>query len=140
MRRHLRAGWWGLAVFIALGVALEALHAIKAPFYVDAGRETVRLLLRLAHAHGTLVSLVNILYAVTLRVRPVSASRLASALLLASLVLLPWGFLLGSLGAQGGDPGYGIVLVPGGAVTLFAAAVVIGWRVSSVRNSAPPSA
>ncbi len=133
MGRHLRAGWWGLAVFVVLGGALELLHAVKSPVYVDAGRETTRLLLRLAHAHGTLLSVINIAYALTLRARPRSAGAAASAGLLASLVLLPGGFFVGGLWAHGGDPGLGIVLVPAGAVALLAASVLIGWR-STIRE------
>jgi hypothetical protein len=123
--RHLRAGWWGLAVHIVLGALLELLHAIKSPLYLDAGRDTTRLLLRLAHAHGTLLSLVNIAYALTVRARPGAARPLASASLLASLVLLPGGFLLGGLWAHGGDPGLGVVLVPAGALALLVAAIVV---------------
>jgi len=128
--RHLRAGWWGLAVFVFLGAVLELLHAVKSPVYVDAGRETTRLLLRLAHAHGTLLSVVNVGYALTLRARPRSAGPLASAALLASLVLLPGGFLVGGVWAHGGDPGLGVLLVPAGAVALLVASVVIGSRAS----------
>lgn len=123
--RHLRAGWWGLAVFVALGAALELLHAVKAPYYLDAGRETARLLLRLAHAHGTLLSLVNVAYAVTARARPATSRRVASASLLASLLLLPGGFLLGGLWARGADPGLGVALVPAGAFALLVAIVLV---------------
>lgn len=128
--RHLRAGWWGLAVFVAVGAALELLHAIKAPAYVDAGRETTRLLLRLGHAHGTLLSLLNVAYALTVRARAGAATPLASASLLASLVLLPGGFLLGGIWARGGDPGLGVLLVPAGAVALFIGAIVVARRVT----------
>ena len=128
--RHLRAGWWGLALFVFLGAALELLHAMKSPLYVDAGRETTRLLLRLAHAHGTLLSTLNIAYALTVRARPRAARSVASASLLASLVLLPGGFLVGGIWAHGGDPGLGVLLVPAGAVALLVATVVIGRRAS----------
>lgn len=128
--RHLRAGWWGLALFVLLGAALELLHAMKSPVYVDAGRETTRLLLRLAHAHGTLLSTLNIVYALTLRARPRAATPLASASLLASLVLLPGGFFVGGIWAHGGDPGLGVLLVPAGAVALLVGAIVIGGRAS----------
>jgi hypothetical protein len=124
--RHLRAGWWGLAAFVVLGAILELLHAIKSPLYLDAGRETTRLLLRLAHAHGTLLSLVNLAFAVTVRARPKAATSVASASLLASLVLLPGGFLLGGLWARGGDPGLGVVLVPAGAALLLVGALLAG--------------
>lgn len=114
--RHLRGGFWGLTIYIALGTLLEIFHAFKAPSYLDVGRETTRLLLRLAHAHGTLLSLVNIVFALSARARPTLASRFASAGLLSALVLLPAGFLLGGIWATDGDPGIGIVLVPAGAL------------------------
>lgn len=130
-RRHLRAGWWGLALFVVLGAVLEALHALKSPIFVDAGRETTRTMLRLAHSHGTLVAVVNILYALTLRARPEVDRALASASLLAALVLLPGGFLLGALWAHGGDPGLGIVLVPVGALAVTLGAGVVARAMKS---------
>jgi hypothetical protein len=129
--RHLRAGLWGLFVFVLLGAVLETLHATKAPSFVDAGQETARMLLRLAHAHGTLVSLVHVVYALAVRARPALATPTISACLLAALVLLPAGFLLGGLRAHGGDPGLGIVLVPPGAVALAAGIALAARRVSA---------
>ena len=128
--RNLRAGWWGLAVFAVLGTVLELFHATKAGFYLDAGQETTRLLLRLAHAHGTLLSLVNIAFALTARARPEAARPSASAALLAALVLLPAGFFVGGLWARAGDPGLGIILVPVGAIALVAGTVIVARRVS----------
>jgi hypothetical protein len=126
--RHLRAGYLALALYISIGALLEVFHAIKSPIFVDAGRETTRLLLRLGHAHGTLLSLVNIVYALTLRARPAIASSSISSCLLAALVLLPLGFLLGGVWAQAGDPGLGIVLVPAGAFLLIAAVIGVAIR------------
>ncbi len=123
--RHLRAGWGALAVFVVLGAVLELLHATKSPFYLDAGRETARLLLRLSHAHGTLLSIVNVAFALTARARPEVARPAVSASLLASLVLLPGGFLLGGLWASGGDPGLGVVLVPAGAALLVVGTALV---------------
>lgn len=125
VRRHLKAGWWGLALYVVLGAALELMHATKSPVFVDAGRETTRLLLRLAHAHGTLLALVNVAYALTVAARPSAARPFASACLLASLVLLPGGFFLGGLFAHGGDPGLGVLLVPAGALATAAGAAVV---------------
>jgi hypothetical protein len=128
--RHLAAGWVGLAVYVVLGSVLEVFHATKAPLFVDAGSEATRLLLRLAHAHGTLLSLVNLAFAATLRFRPAAgAGPVASTALLAALVVLPLGFFLGALGASGGDPGLGVVLVPPGALALFVGAVGAARRV-----------
>lgn len=127
--RHLRVGWWCLAVYIALGIALEALHATKAGLFLDVGNETRRLMFRLAHAHGTLIGLVNVAYGLTLERRPRAASPLASAGLLAGLVLVPLGFFLGGVWARGGDPGMGAALVPAGAIALVLGVVVIGAKV-----------
>lgn len=132
IRRHLRAGWWGLALYVLLGAVLELLHAIKSPVFVDAGRETTRMLLRLAHAHGTLLAVVNIAYALTVKAHPAAARPLASAALLAALVLLPAGFFLGALWAHGGDPGLGVLLVPVGALAITVGAAVVARAVGSV--------
>jgi hypothetical protein len=118
-RRHLRAGWWGLAIFVVLGAVLEGLHALKSPIFVDAGRETTRMMLRLAHSHGTLVAVVNILYALTLRARPEADRPLASASLLAAFF------------AHGGDPGLGIILVPVGALAVTLGAGVVARAMKS---------
>jgi hypothetical protein len=67
IRRHLRFGWWSLLVFATLGFLLEALHGFKVRGYVGAASETRRLMWTLAHAHGTLLSVLHIVFALTLR-------------------------------------------------------------------------
>ncbi len=119
--RHLRIGWWGLLVFLSLGLVLEALHGLKVGAYLDADQETRRLMWRLAHAHGTLLSLVHLALAATVAQRPGVGGALASRCLTASLVLMPAGFLLGGAWTHGGDPGLGISLVPPGGLLLLVA-------------------
>ena len=128
-RRNLRAGWWGLLVFLSLGVVLEALHGFKLGYYLDVGNETRRLLWRLAHAHGTLLSLVNVAYALTARAVPESATPLAGTALLVALVLIPAGFFAGGIVVHGGDPGLSILLVPAGAVALFVGVASVAKRI-----------
>jgi GNAT superfamily N-acetyltransferase len=122
--RHVRVGLWGLLGFLTLGLVLEALHGFKVGFYLDVDSEPRRLAWRLAHAHGTLLSLLNVVFGLVLGSRyapsPVAARR-ASGLLTAATVLLPGGFLLGGLFLHGGDPGVGVLLVPLGALALFVA-------------------
>src|SRR6516162_5777746 len=65
-RRHLRIGWWSVLVFLTLGIALELLHGFKAGWYLDVSNSTRRLMFTLAHAHGTLLGLLNIAFAVSL--------------------------------------------------------------------------
>ena len=123
-RKHLRIGWWTLLGFLTLGAALEAFHGFKLGYYLDAGNEARRLALRLGHAHGTLLALVHVAFALTLASRFAPAERSAaraSPLLVTATFLLPGGFLLGGLFARGGDPGIGVFLVPFGALALFVA-------------------
>lgn len=125
--RHLRIGWWSLAVFGLLGLVLETLHGFKVGAYLDASNETRRLMWTLAHAHGTLLGLVHLGFAATARIAGLNGGRLqpASSALVGASLLLPGGFLLGGIQFYAGDPGVGVALVPvGAALTVFAAVTV----------------
>ena len=136
VRRHLLIGWWSLLLFVSLGLVLETLHGFKVAWYVNTGEaETTRLMLRLAHAHGTFLALLHLAFAwtATQANSPASRSRsVASRSLQAAGILIPAGFFLAGLpgfvktgglrlGVLGGDPGLGIVLVPLGALLLLLA-------------------
>ncbi|MDP7049026.1 MAG: hypothetical protein QF721_06220 [Verrucomicrobiota bacterium] len=121
-RRHYRLGWWSLFLFVCLGILLEGLLAFRVGWYLDVGdNETHRLMLRLGHAHGTLLSVLNIAFAASLpRLgMPAGARVLASRCLAAATLLVPGGFILGGLITHGADPGLGIILLPAGAVLLL---------------------
>jgi|SRR5690606_25530687 len=130
-RRHLRIGWSSLLVFVLLGGVLESMHGFKVDWYLAVGNETQRLLWRLAHAHGSFLSLVHLGFALTLPFctpqasGPATPPKFASASLTSALLALPGGFLLGAFGGSGGDPGIGIVLVPFGLVMLVVAIIAI---------------
>lgn len=132
VRRHLRFGWWSLLLFAALGVTLEVLHGFKVPLYLDLANETRRLMWTLAHAHGTLLSLVHIAFASTLRSVGDAAMRgplaLASRALQAATLAMPAGFFLGGWFTHGGDPGIGVVLVAPGGLLLLVATFVVASR------------
>jgi hypothetical protein len=124
--RHLRVGWWSLAVFGTFGLVLETLHGFKVDAYLDVANETRRLMWTLAHAHGTLLGLVHLAFAATVRVAGLAPSRVgqASTARIAASVLLPGGFFLGGIRFYAGDPGIGVALVPvGAALTIYAAAI-----------------
>jgi hypothetical protein len=126
--RHLRLGWLAILVFLTLGLTLEALHGFKVAFYLDVVNETRRLMFTLAHAHGTLLGLLHLGFAFTLRATGASASgwaRAASPCLSAASVLMPAGFLLGGAVTYGGDPGRGVLLVPLGGLALFVAVLLV---------------
>ena len=121
---HLRVGWWALLFFLCMGIALEALHGFKAGFYLDVGNETRRLLWTLAHAHGTLLAVLNLVFAASLPALPAlrgPALLAASRCLIGALILLPAGFFAGGAVIHEGDPGLGVLLVPPGALLLVIA-------------------
>ena len=137
-RLHLRVGFWALLLFLSCGIALEALHGFKAGFYLDVSNETRRLVWTLAHAHGTLLAVLNLVFASALPAMTgwSGPSRLvASRCLLGASILLPLGFFLGGVFVHEGDPGLGVLLVPPGALLLFVA-VFLAARGAGSRGGA----
>src|SRR5438552_1644405 len=102
--RNLRFGWWSLLIFLLFGGTLETMHGFKIGWYLDVGNEVRRLMFTLAHAHGTLLALVNIAAGLTARsvvrfdLRPST-----SLALIWAAILLPAGFFLGGVVTYGGD-------------------------------------
>ena len=141
-RRHLRVGWWSLLVFLTLGMVLEGLHGFKAGMYLDVSNSTRRLMWTLAHAHGTLLSLVHIAFGASLQLLPAWDPRsrgLASVCLMSAGILIPGGFFLGGMAdfkRYQGDPGLGIVLVPVGALLLFISVFLIARAAQSLKAPA----
>jgi hypothetical protein len=129
-RRHHLFGWIGLLIFLSLGGILETLHGFKVGAYLDLAHKVRRELWTLAHAHGTLLALVQIAFAagVTTFGRWTAARlKLTSFLLLDAAVLMPAGFFFGGIGHGESDPSVGILLVPLGALALFVAVGLIVW-------------
>ncbi|MBL8723079.1 MAG: hypothetical protein JNK49_03495 [Planctomycetes bacterium] len=124
-QRSRRFGWWSLLCWLTLGMALEALHGFKLGWYLDVGQEARRLQLTLAHSHGTLLALVNLLFAATLRDRDAARLARAGLCLRTAGVLMPLGFLGGGLWPLGNDPGVAVVLVPFGGLLLFCGVLLV---------------
>ncbi len=147
-RRHLLIGWWSLLLFLSLGLVLEAFHGLKIGWYLHVSSHIRRLMLTLAHTHGTLLALVHLLFSITAcrRVAPGSGPssgperdpeespawrRWASSCLIGASVLLPGGFFLGGFFIYDGDPGLGAWLVPLGGVLLLIAVFLTARGLSS---------
>src|SRR5262245_39226003 len=94
LTRTLRNGWLLLAVSLPLGVTLESLHAFKVQAYL--GSEMRRELWRLAHAHGTLLGILCLVFT-ALGERHVAAGIRRSVARQVSWgsLLMPLGFFLG---------------------------------------------
>lgn len=134
VRRHMRFGWWSLAVFVGLGIALETLHGFKIVWYLGVNAETRRLMWTLAHSHGTLLSVLQIIFGLTiskLSAKTGSIQVRASICLLGAGLLMPLGFFLGGLFCYSGDPGMGILLVPPGGILLLIGVTSVAWCVHS---------
>jgi len=125
---NLRAGFLALFVFSTLGLVLEILHGFKLGLYLDVDNETRRLMWRLAHAHGSLLGLLNVGYALSARAWPKLEDGLAARALLSALWLMPLGFLLGGAFARGGDPGLAVGLAAAGGVALLFGLGKIAWK------------
>ncbi len=125
---NVRAGLSALFLSAAVGLALELMHGFKVGFYLDVESETRRLLWRLAHAHGGLLGLLNLLCALSVRAWPQLTDALAERALLLALVMMPLGFFLGGAFAEGGDPGSSVGLAAAGGVALLFALGRFGLR------------
>jgi hypothetical protein len=130
-------------LFLSLGAFLECLHGFKVSFYLDPEQRLRRELWTLAHAHGTLLGLIQVGFAAGLPHLgrwTASRLRLVSFFLLDAAVLIPLGFFLGGLVPTESDPWVGIVLVPLGALLLFigVALIILSARRRPGPDSSPP--
>ncbi|MFP6619845.1 MAG: hypothetical protein VB877_10900 [Pirellulaceae bacterium] len=119
--RNLQVGWWTLLVFVCLGVLLELNLSFRSHFYMDASQHMRRLMWRLAHAHGTLLALLNIIfgiYACHLSRPGVPNQEFAASCLQSAGFLVPGGFFLAGLFAYQSTPGLATLLIPLGAILL----------------------
>ncbi len=123
VRLVLRVGCGLLAVSLPMGVALEALHGFKLAQWLDSPMR--RELWRLAHAHGSMLGMLCLLF-VALAPHHVADERArvrAGRELALGSVLMPLGFFAGGVLNFEGDPSLGIALVPIGAVLIVSALV-----------------
>lgn len=125
-RKAMTCGWFLLAVFLPLGLTLEALHGLKLPAYLTSALR--RELWTLAHAHGNLLGLLCLAFAALgeRAVRDPRTRQSISVWLRAGALLMPAGFFLGGVLNHEGDPSWGIALVPIGGLCLLYALVRAG--------------
>jgi hypothetical protein len=122
IRKTLRTGWLLLAIALPFGVTLEALHGFKVQAYLAS--ETRREMWRLAHAHGTLLGILCLVFAAVAEAHVAAPIRgRVASLIRWGAVLMPLGFFLGGILNSEGDPSLGILLVPVGALLLVVALV-----------------
>jgi hypothetical protein len=123
--RHLRLALLLVAVFLASGLWLEAMFALRERGWMD--DDLRREFLRLGHAHGGLLGLVNIALSFAmhrLATPPLWARRIRVAALSGAL-LVAFGFFGGGLWHGQTDPGPLVLVVPAGAMLVFASLIAV---------------
>ena len=133
VRRTVVCGFFLLAVFVPMGLTLEALHAYKVPVYF--GSSMRRELWTLAHAPGGILGILCLVYG-SVGERWLSAGRRESIakILRWGAMLMPLGFFLGGVLNREGDPSLGILLVPVGGVLLLVALLRAGLDCCKVES------
>jgi peptidoglycan/LPS O-acetylase OafA/YrhL len=123
--RHLRLSLVQVAVFLAAGLWLEAMYGLRAEGWMD--DDLRREFLRLGHAHGALLGVLNLAIAWAMHrldtpeswARPIRIATLLGAL------LVGLGFFGGGLWHAPTDPGPLVLVVPAGAMMLLASCLAI---------------
>jgi hypothetical protein len=125
-----RQGWIGLAFWMSFGLLLEGLIGFRSPAYLaDPVR---RELFRLAHTHGTVLSILLLIAFVFLEMRSIDPPAAGLWSLRIGAILMPVGFLLGGVWHYESDPGIFIFLAPlGGLAIIFG---VISIAVSTLKK------
>jgi len=125
-------GWIGLAVFMSFGLLFEGLIGYRSPAYLNDPMR--RELLRLAHAHGTILSLLLLVADQYLRSRQIDLPAAAMLSLRIGAAVMPFGFLLGAIWHAETDPNFLIILSPIGGVMLIFGVVAIALTSLSHRK------
>lgn len=123
--RHLRLALAVVAAFLAVGLWLEAMYGLRAQGWMD---DTLRReFLRLGHAHGALLGMLNVAIAWALErlSTPQAWARKIRVASLGGAVLVGLGFIGGGLWHGPTDPGPIALVVPAGALMLLASLVAL---------------
>jgi hypothetical protein len=118
-----RQAWFGLLFWMSAGLLFEGLIGFRAPVYLQ--DPVRRELFRLAHAHGTLLSILLLIVHLYLLKGLISPPKIAARALQAGVILMPLGFLLGGVWHYESDPASLIFLAPiGGLLIIFGIAAI----------------
>ena len=113
----------GIAVWMAFGLLLEGLIGYKTPLYLQ--DQVRRELFRLAHAHGTLLSLLLLGVALATDRLNLTLPKLAQMSIRVGVVILPVGFLAAGVWHYESDPGIAIWVVPIAALLVIFGVIAV---------------
>ena len=113
-----RQGWIGIAFWMSFGLLIEGLIGFRSPVYLQ--DPVRRELFRLAHTHGTVLSILLLIVVLYLAKNFIAPPLAALWSLRIGTVLMPVGFLLGGIWHYESDPGVLVFLAPvGGLMIIF---------------------
>lgn len=122
--------WFGLLFWMSMGLLFEGLIGFRSPAYLQDPLR--RELFRLAHAHGTILSILLLVANLYLVKGLIAQPKPAVLALQIGTVLMPFGFLLGGLWHYESDPNFLIFLSPiGGLLIIFG---IAGAAFSSLKK------
>jgi hypothetical protein len=113
----LRQAWFSLAFWMSFGLLLEGLIGYRIPDYLSDPQR--RELLRLAHAHGGVLSLVLLASALGIGYGRTQPARMTVLALRIGVVVMPLAFLAAGIWHYANDPGLAIWLVPPAALLVI---------------------
>ena len=108
---------------MAFGLLFEGLIGFRSPAYLDDPMR--RELFRLAHFHGTALSLLLVVADLYLLSRDIALPGTAKMSIRIGAVIIPLGFLFGGIATTETDPHFSIILAPIGGVMLIFGVVTI---------------
>jgi hypothetical protein len=118
VRSLLRQSFIGIAAWMSFGLLLEGLIGFRVSAYMSVPIR--REMFQLAHTHGTLLSLLLLISALTISKDLVYPNKLAVLSLRIGTVLMPLGFLLGGIWTYKEEPNLLVLLAPiGGILVIF---------------------
>lgn len=110
--------WFGLLFWMSVGLLFEGLIGFRSPAYLQDPLR--RELFRLAHAHGTVLSILLLVVNLYLVNGLIAPPKVAIRALQTGVLIMPLGFLLGGAWHYESDPNFLIFLSPlGGLLIIF---------------------
>ncbi|MEM7158936.1 MAG: hypothetical protein AAF799_39225 [Myxococcota bacterium] len=122
---HIRASLLVVAVFLTMGLGLEAMLGMRVESLLN--DELRREMLRLGHAHGALLGLLNLglSWAMDALSTPDAWARRIRIAALVGALCVGLGFTAGGIWHGPTDPGPLVLLVPTGALLLISAVLAV---------------
>ena len=122
---HIRASLMVVAAFLAMGLGLEAMLGVRVESLLH--DEIRREMLRLGHAHGALLGLLNVglSWAMHALSTPAAWARRIRVAGIVGALCVGLGFTAGGVWHGPTDPGPLVLLVPAGALLLISAVLAV---------------